>query len=197
MTQGFQTVNGVEYTTSTISWDKFDAARTSDLLVPFWFRVQDNLSNGKRFSLSAEATPGTAAQAAAPPSLSFTVHYQQLADVMVRSAGAVQQGGRPTVIGAPRHDANGYFPLDVSSLTRTSLGLHVPTLAGRKGVRAVESATVTWKLPSYGLQGTPEAEDLSSSFPRTRSGQFPQTDPRRREPSPYLPEPTKAGATPF
>lgn len=154
VTQGFQTVNGVEYTTSTISWDKFDAARTSDLLMPFWFRVQDNLSNGKRFSLSAEATPGTAAQAAAPPSLSFTVHYQQLADVMVRSAGAVQQGGRPTVIGAPRHDANGYFPLDVSSLTRTSLGLRVPTLAGRKGVRAVESATVTWKLPSYGLQGS-------------------------------------------
>lgn len=155
VTHGSETINGVDYTTLTISWEQFDALYTSELVVPLSLGLQNNVPNGVPFKLSAEATPGTAAQAANPPSLPFTVQYRQQADVLVHNSGSVQQGGLPTVIGAPRPDTDGYLPRGTSALTRSSLSLQVPSLAGPKGVRTAESATVTWTLPEYGTIGTP------------------------------------------
>lgn len=146
---GSQTIKGVDSTTLTISWEKFDAVKTSELDVPISFRLQDDLPNGTPFSLSAEATPGTAAQEADPPSLTFAARYQQQAGVIVRNSGSVQQGGRPTVIGAPHSGANGHLPSDISSLTPTSVSLQVPSLVGAEGVRTAESAKLEWKLPEY------------------------------------------------
>jgi hypothetical protein len=149
VTHGSQTINGAEYTTTTISWEMFNAVSTSDLLVPFSIRLQNDLPNGTPFSVSAEATPGTAAQQTDPPSLTFTAHYRQQANIIVRNSGSVQQGGLPVVIGAMRPDASGHLPSDVSSLTPTSLSLQVPSLVAAKGVRTAESAKVVWKLPEY------------------------------------------------
>lgn len=146
---GFETIDGVGYTTLTISWEKFDAIHTSELVVPIRLALQKDVPNGVPFTLSAEATPGTAAQATNPPSLTFTVQYRQQAGILVHNAGQASNG-MTSVIGASRPDTNGYLPTDVSSLNRSVLSLQVPSFAGAKGVRTAKSATVTWKLPEYG-----------------------------------------------
>lgn len=154
-TSGSETINGVDYTTATITWATFTASTTTELDIPVTVHLKNDLPNGTRFSVSAEATPGTQAQADNPPALSFFVQYSQSATLVVSNMGHSEMGSttaNTTVIGSMSSDPNGYLPTDADDLKPTSLSLQVPSLVADSGVRTAESATVTYKLPAYATE---------------------------------------------